>query len=346
MLDEIKFAIDGTQIKANKGDTILKAALKHGIYIPHLCDHPDLEPFGGCRLCMVEIKGKGLSISCKVPVEEGLEIITESPEVNKVRRIAAELLIASHHVDCLECARNTDCKLQDVASYIGIEEGRLKRLKRVIKDLPIDDSNPFFIRDLNKCVLCGICIRTCGEILNVGAIDFAFRGTGTLVATVGGKPILQSRCVSCGECVARCPVGALVPKNAERPTREVSTVCTYCGVGCGIKLGVRGGRIVRVRGDVNSPANRGNLCVKGRFGYDFVNHPDRLTSPLIKRNGAFVEATFEEALDLVASKLTDYKGDQFATFASARITTEDNYVVQKFTRAVMGTNNLDHCARL
>lgn len=346
MMDKVAFTIDGLKINANREDTILKAALQNGIYIPHLCYHPDLNPFGGCRLCVVEIKGKGLTISCKAPVEEGLAVITESEEITKVRRIAAELLIANHYVDCLECGKNTKCKLQSIAAYIGITEGRLQRLKRVTRTLPLDDSNPFFIRDHNKCVLCGICVRTCDEIQGINAIDFAFRGYATKISTLSDKPIIESKCESCGECVTRCPVGALLPKNAQRPTREVKTICSYCGVGCGIYLGVRGGVVVNVRGDTDNPVNKGKLCVKGRFGYDFINHPERLTSPLIKRDGEFVKATWEEALNLISAKWSNYKGDQFAVVSSARCTNEDNYVIQKFTRAVMGTNNIDHCARL
>lgn len=345
-MDKITFTINGLKIEANRGDTILKAALERGIYIPHLCYHPDLKPFGGCRLCMVEIEGRGLTISCKAPVEEGIKVITESPDINKVRRVAAELLIVNHYADCLQCVKNTECKLQTIAAYIGIEEERLQRLKRATRTLPIDDSNPFFIRDPNRCVLCGICVRTCEEIQGVSAIDFAFRGYETKVSTLKDKSIVESKCESCGECVVRCPVGALTPKNMQKPAREVKSVCPYCGCGCGIYLGVRGSKIVSVRGDTDSPVNKGNLCVKGRFGYEFVNHPDRLTSPLIRRNGEFVETTWEEALDFIAGKLADYKGDQFAFISSAKCTNEENYLFQKFTRAVMGTNNIDHCARL
>lgn len=345
-MEKVVFTIDGLQVTANPGDTILKAALEHGIYIPHLCYHPDLEPFGGCRLCMVEIKGRGLTISCKAPVEEGIVVRTESPEIHKVRRVATELLIANHDANCLECARNTDCTLQTIVAYIGIEEGRLQRLKRVTRTLPLDDSNPFFYRDPNKCVLCGICVRTCEEIQGVSAINFAFRGLATTIATFGNKPLAESRCESCGECVVRCPVGALVPKNVQKPAREVKSICPYCGCGCGIYLGVRGNRIVSVRGDPDSPASQGHLCVKGRFGDEFVHHPERLTSPLIRRNGAFVQVTWEEALDFIAARLAEYKGDQFALIASAKCTSEENYLLQKFTRAVMGTNNIDHCARL
>jgi formate dehydrogenase alpha subunit len=344
-MDSITITIDGLKITANKGMTVLQAALDNGIYVPHLCHHKDLDPVGICRVCMVDIDGK-MVISCKTKAREGMVVKTESPEVDKVRRVAVELLIANHPMNCLSCVKDTDCQLQRIANYVGIDEKRMELFRRTTRTLPIDTSNPFFDRDLNKCVLCGICIRTCEEIQGVSAIDYALRGLSTTVATLGNKPLAESNCESCGECLVRCPVGALTPKNYERPAREVKSVCTYCGVGCGLYLGMRGDRIVGIRGDADSPVNKGSLCVKGRFGYHFVNHPDRLTTPLIKKDGAFVEATWDEALGLVASKLDQYKGDQFAAISSAKCTNEDNYVLQKFTRVVMGTNSIDHCARL
>jgi len=234
-----------------------------------------------------------------------------------------------------------------VAAYIGIDEERLGRLRQVPRNFPVDDSNPFFIRDLNKCILCGICIRTCDEILGVGAIDFAFRGHDTKVSAMKDRPILESDCVSCGECVVRCPVGALIPRTTQRPAREVRSICCYCGCGCGIKLGIRGNTIVGVRGDEDSPASKGRLCVKGRFGIaGFVHHPERLTTPLIRRDGGLEEASWDEALDLVASRLKGYTPNEVAFIASAKCTNEENYVMQKFARAVLGTNSVDHCARL
>ena len=345
-MKQVTFTIDGLEVAAAEGKTILEAALENGIYIPHLCHDPDLKPVGVCRLCMVEIAGRGLTISCKTPVEAGLTVRTETSEIDTIRKVALELLIVNHDADCLSCARNTQCKLQEVANYVGVDEEELKKLRRPTGRRPIDDSNPFFYRDPNRCILCGICVRACDEIRGVGAIDYGFRGYATTIATFGNKPLVESRCESCGECVAHCPVGALVPKNAQRPTREVKTVCTYCGVGCGLYLGVKGEAVVDVRGDRDNPVNRGSLCVKGRFGYTFVNHPERLTAPLIRRDGKLVEATWDEALDLVAAKLAQYKGEQFGALTSARCTNEENYLLQKFTRAVMGTQNIDHCARL
>ena len=348
-MGKVIFTIDGQEITAARGTTVLDAALENGIYIPHLCHHPDLEPAGVCRLCMVEIGGR-LTLSCRVPVEQGLVVSTESPVVAQVRRVALELVLINHPPDCLTCARNNDCKLQEAAAYIGVDTDRMGRLRRTDKTVPIDSSNPFFDFDHDKCVLCGICVRTCDELQNIGALDFAFRGFDTKIGTFADKPIVESRCVSCGECVVRCPVGALTAKEFQPPAREVKTICTYCGVGCGIYLGVRGNKIVHVRGNPDSPVNRGSLCVKGRFGSGFVHSPDRLTKPLIKRNGTFEEATWDEALDTVARRLGEIKSESgseaLATLSSAKCTNEEDYILQKFTRAVLGTNNIDHCARL
>jgi formate dehydrogenase alpha subunit len=345
-VDRLTLTIDGVEIQADPGTTLLEAALGAGIYIPHLCYHPDLRPAGVCRLCMVEIAGRGLAIACRTPVEQGLSVRTESPEVNKVRRTAVELLIVNHHGECLACDRNNHCELQRIAAYVGIDERRLARLRRATRTVAPDDSNPFIRRDPDKCVLCGICARTCEELQGVGAVDFAYRGYNTTISTFANLPMIESRCESCGECVVRCPVGALTPKTFQQPSREVKTVCPYCGVGCGMFLGVRGNRIVSVRGDRENPVNRGSLCVKGRFGHEFVHHPDRLTTPLIQKDGTLVAATWDEALALVAAKLAQYQGEQSAAISSAKCTNEENYLVQKLARAVMHTNHIDHCARL
>jgi len=345
-MTEITLTIDGRRITARPGMTILEAALAHGIYIPHLCHHPDLEPAGICRLCLVDVEGRGQTLSCRVPVEEGMVIRSDSPAIDATRRIAVELLILNHHGECLVCAKNERCKLREVAAHVGVDHERLARMRRPAPTNEIDDSNPFFTLNHDKCILCGICIRACDEIVGVAALDFAFRGYRTRVSTFGRRPIVESRCESCGECVVRCPVGALAPKKAVPPTREVKTTCPYCGTGCGIYLGVRGDRVVSARGDVGSPVNHGRLCVKGRFGHDFLHHPDRLTKPLVRKKGSLVETTWDEALDLVAERLSAYRGDSFMAMASARVTNEENYVIQKFARQVMQTNNVDHCARL
>jgi formate dehydrogenase alpha subunit len=343
--NEITLKIDGLEVNAEKGSTILETALSNNIYIPNLCYYPGLEPWGSCRLCMVENDDGRLVTACETLVQDGMNIVTENNRINRVRKLSAELLIANHEVDCLTCRKNDDCKLQEVSSYLGINREDLGSLRRQINNISIDDSNPFFDRDLKKCILCGICVRTCNELLGVKSIDFGFRGYETKITTFGDRPLIDSSCVSCGECVVACPVGALVPKNALKPAREVKTVCPFCGVGCNINLGVRGNQVVSAEGDIENSVNKGNLCVKGRYGFKFINHPNRLTKPLIKRNNMFEEVSWDEAMEYVAHKFSEIKSEEFAAISSARCLNEDNYAVQKFTRAVMGTNNVDNCAR-
>ncbi len=375
MTKHFAITINGVEVKAREGMTILDAARSAGFFIPTLCYCPGLTSEGACRICLVRIeKKKKLHPACRTPVEEGMAVITDDAEIDQVRRVTLELILSDHDFNCLFCPKSGTCRLQALVNRIGYDEKRLNRLNRVAKDLPVDTSNPFFDFNPNKCVQCGICIRTCREIVGVDAIDMAYRGYGLKVATFGDEPFKESVCVSCGECVERCPVGALISKNTQYPTREVKTTCVYCGVGCGLYLGVRGGTIVKARGDHSNPVNRGELCVRGRFGYHFVHSPDRLslplvraydplertlrgtgavaeagklvTKPLIKQKGEFVEVSWEQAIKYVASTLVHYKGDQFAALSSAKCTNEENYLFQKFVRAVMGTNNIDHCARL
>jgi formate dehydrogenase alpha subunit len=360
----IALTIDGREVITRSGATVLEAALYAEIYIPTLCHDPALKPFGACRLCLVEIEGmRGLVTACTTPAAAGMVVHTDTPRVNQTRRITMELVIANHHGECLICSKNQDCSLQSVAGYLGIDQNHFTRLRKTTRVLPVDTSHPAIDRDPNKCVLCGKCVRACREIAGSGAIDIAFRGFDAKIATFGDRPLVQSVCESCGDCVARCPTGALVAKHARQATRQVRTICPYCGVGCGIYLGVRGNEIVSVQGDMESPVNRGGLCVKGRFGADFVGHPDRLTVPLIRRQGIardcqaeadlaeiFREATWDEALGLVADKLLQikqaYGPNSMGVLSSAKFTNEENYAVQKFARAVLGTNNIDHCARL
>jgi len=363
-IDVVRLTINGHQVIAKKGVTVLEAALSSGIYIPTLCYDADLKPYGGCRLCVVEIEGmRGLISSCTTPATDSMVVYTDTPKVDQSRRITMELIGANHNGDCLACAKNQDCELLKIARYLGIEQEHIDRLRKSVQLLPVDTSHPAFIRDLNKCILCAKCVRACQEIVCHDAIDIAFRGNSARIATFGDKPIVESICKSCGECVTRCPTGALVPKWEKPPTEEVKTICPYCGVGCSIYLGVRDNKIVSVRGDPEGPANKGSLCVKGRWGYDFVSHPERLTTPLIRiasvprgaeQNGEvseiFRKASWDEALELVASKLLELEqacgADSIAALSSAKCTNEDNYVMQKFVRAVLGTNNVDHCARL
>ncbi len=374
-MNDLSLTINGIEVQAREGMTILEAAQGSGIYIPTLCHCPGLTPEGACRICLVKVeKKKKLHPACRTPVEPGMVVVTDDAEIENVRRVTLELFLSDHDFNCLLCPKSGACRLQELVNRIGFDEQRLNRLNRVARNLPLDTSNPFFDFNPNKCVHCGICIRTCREIVGVDAIDMAYRGYDLKVSTFGNKPFKDSVCVSCGECVERCPVGALIPKRIEYPTREVRTICAYCGVGCGLRLGVRAHTIVGVRGDETNPVNHGELCVRGRFGYKFVHSPERLsaplvraydplerqahgidemevqgkpvTTPLVKLRGEFVEVAWDQAIKYVASTLHYYKGDQFAGISSAKCTNEENYVFQKFVRAVMETNNVDHCARL
>lgn len=346
-MQKVNITIDGVSIEAASSRTILEAALENNIYIPNLCHHTDLKPAGTCRMCLVEVNGNGKQvIACQTPVEEGMSVETDSQLIRSARQITLELLHVNHTQDCTNCNKNTNCQLQEVTSYVGVDEARLEQMRRSRPHIEKDTSNPFFTLDHNRCILCGICVRTCNEVQGVDALQFGYRGYETVVSTFMNRPVKESVCESCGECVVRCPVGALLPKNGLKPTREVKTVCPYCGVGCGIYLGIRGETVVSVKGDRGSPVNQGRLCVKGRYGYNWINHSDRLKKPLIRKGDGFVEADWDEAFGLIAENFSKYSGDEFAAFASARCTNEDNYVIQKFTRAVMGTNNIDHCARL
>lgn len=346
MSDRFTLTIDGQTVTAEEGMSVLDVALENGIYIPHLCHHPDLAPEGACRMCGIEVDGGKMVMSCMTPARPDINVRTNSPDIELARNVTMELLIADHHMDCLACEAADDCELLRVAAYLGITPEQMADIRPLGRDLPIDGSNPFFQFDPNKCILCGICVRTCDDIVGLGALGYINRGFRTVVGTFGNKGFLDSICESCGECISRCPVGALVPKKPQMAAREVKTICAYCGVGCGLYLGVKGDQIVSVRADRESPSNQGSLCVKGRYGFNFVNHPDRLTRPLIKKDGEFEEASWEEALELIARKFQESKGEKFAALTSAKCTNEDNYLVQKFTRAVMGTNTIDHCARL
>lgn len=360
----VSLNINGKQIKAREGASILEAAREALIYIPTLCHDDDLAPYGACRLCVVDIEGfRNLVTSCTTKVNEGMVVNTNSEKVNESRKISMELIIANHQENCLSCQKNQDCDLQKIARYLGIDFERYNRLRKKTEVLPIDRSHPALELNPNKCILCARCVRACHEITCVGAIDLAFRGDDTRVAPFGNKEMVESTCESCGECISRCPTGALMARNEEQPSYSVKTICPYCGVGCSFYLGIRDNRVVSVRGDKESPVNKGGLCVKGRFGYDFINHTERLTKPLIRKDGVsknvdpeatvadmFREATWEEAIELVAENLSKIKKtngpDSIGFLSSAKFTNEENYVMQKFARAVVGTNNVDHCARL
>ena len=343
-VETIELTIDGKKVTGGHGDTVLEVARRNGIYLPTLCYHESLLPEGRCRLCLVDIDGfRAPATACTTKITGGMEVKTDTPMLQQIRRVTAELLLSDHPSDCLICAQNTACDLQKVAAYLGIDRIRYRKLREV---QPIDDSNPFFVRDPNKCVLCGRCVQTCWSLQGVGAIDFLARGYRTEVGTFGRQPIYASTCESCGECLVRCPTGAIARRDRRQAASTVKTTCPYCGTGCGMILGVRGREIVWVDGDPDSPVNRGKLCVKGRFGQGFVNSADRLTAPLIERNGVFEKVSWEEALDLVAGKFRQYQPHEIAVVGSSRASNEECYLVQKLARAVFGTNNVDNCARL
>jgi formate dehydrogenase alpha subunit len=351
-MSAVKLTIDGMPVEVAPGTTILEAARKLEIDIPTFCHDPELTRNGACRMCVVEVeKARALVASCCTPVAPDMVVHTDSARVRTARQTILRLILANHPLECITCEKTGDCRLQDYCYRYGVSESGFQG---ETKDLPLDDTNPFFIRDMNKCILCGICVGKCQEINGAGAIDFTRRGFVTNVSPPFGDPIENSSCVFCGMCVDACPVGALVPEagvGKGRPweIEKVKTICPYCGTGCSVYLHVKDGKIIGASPDAESPVNRGHLCAKGRFGWDFVHSEERLTRPLIRRNGVFVEAGWDEALDLVASRLKEsiarYGPDAFMGLSSAKTSNEDNYLFQKLVRH-LGTNNVDHCARL
>lgn len=347
---KVRLTIDGRAVDVPSGLTILQAANIVGINIPHLCYHPALSPAGICRLCLVESDGRLLT-SCYHQVQDGMEILTNTERLRRLRRINLELILSDHPQDCLTCERNGSCELQRYAYEYSIERNRFVGPDHTRRSFPVREDNPFLRYEPEKCILCGRCVRVCEEVQGRSVLDFAFRGFSTRITTGLEKPLTEANCELCGQCLAVCPTGALTEKDRRFQGREwelhkVSTVCPFCGCGCPIVLHVRNDRIVRVSGGYEGF----RLCVKGRFGLSFVHRPDRLKVPLIRENGGFREASWDEALDLVAFRLLaikqKYGPDSIAGLSSAKCTNEENYLFQKFMRAVIGTNNVDHCARL
>ncbi len=344
--------IDGVRVEFEPGETILEAARRNRVIIPTLCHVRGLEATGACRVCVVEVKGaRSLVASCSAPAAPGTEVMTTSPRVLKARKVYIELLLASGHHYCATCEASGDCRLQDLAYEYRVEN---IRFPESATPYPLEE-NDLILRDFSRCVMCGRCVQVCNEVQVNQAISFGYRGVHSKIVTAGDLPYSNSDCVFCGECVQSCPVGALTasPSRFEgKPwqVRKIRTTCPYCGVGCQMQLHVKNKRVVKVTGVDNAGPNYGSLCVKGRFGYDFIDDPGRLKNPLVRENGGFREATWDEALDLVARRLQMVKNqagpDAVGVLASARITNEENYITQKFARAAIGTNNIDHCARL
>lgn len=348
----MEITINGKICEAEKGQTILEAASANGFKIPTLCHLPELAPTGACRVCLVEVEGApSLVPACSAPVSERMSIKTDSERVLSARRFVVELLVSCHPLDCMTCQKAGDCVLQDLAYDLGVQVGKLDGERH---KYDIDSSNPFIVRDYNKCILCQKCVRVCAEVQEINAIKMINRGFDTRVSTAFESTLQDSNCVFCGQCVQVCPVGALTERKSTGlgrswETQKTRTTCPYCGVGCQIYLHTKGEQIVRATAVEGASPNKGRLCVKGRFAYDFIYSEDRLTAPLIRENGDFRKASWDEALDLVATKfkqiIAESGPDAIAGVSCARSINEDSYQMQKLFRAVIGTNNIDHCAR-
>lgn len=351
----VSLFIDGKKVEAESSQTILQAAQKMGAHIPTLCHDTRLAPSGACRMCVVEVEGaRSLVASCATPVSEGMKVSTCSESVLRARKLNLELIWSGHPNDCLTCDKAGECQLQKLMYEYDVKTSRFAEQNP--PSTP-DSPNPAIFRDMNKCILCGKCVRICDEVQNQHIWAFSNRGMQTSIATAFERPLKDAGCVFCGHCVSVCPVGALMDKPAINKgrsweTKKVRTVCCYCGVGCSLVLHVRQGDIMKVTADVHSPPNYGSLCVKGRYGFEFYRSHDRLKSPLIRDriDEPFREASWEETISLVAKKLTEikqkYGPDAFGCLSSSRGTNEENYLAQKFARTVMGTNNMDNCARV
>ncbi len=351
-MGDITFSLDGRTVPFKSGQSILDAARDNGVHIPTLCYLKGVAPSGACRICLVEVKGaRTLMASCSTPVTPGMEVLTNTARIHTARKLSIELLLSAGRHDCLLCESSGNCGLQDLAYLYQVDGSRFPK-----KDdfYPTDDLNPFIVRDFSRCILCGRCVQACNQLVVNQAISLGYRGKDSKVVTGGDKPYIDSDCVFCGQCVEVCPTGALKEKKTKGlgrswETEKIRTTCPYCGVGCQMWLHVKDGRIVKVTAVEDALPNNGRLCVKGRFGYDFLYSEERLKTPLIRENGQFREASWDEALDLVASKFKEviekHGPDAIAGVSCARSINEDSYQMQKLFRAVFKTNNIDHCAR-
>jgi predicted molibdopterin-dependent oxidoreductase YjgC len=352
-MSEIQLNIDGLEVKAKEGMTIFEAGKKAGIKIPHLCYWEGLTPTTACRLCVVEVEGARTPVaSCAYPVANKMVVRTNTQRIMDARRLVIEFLLSDHPYDCMTCEKSGSCLLEKYAYAYGI---RQPRFQGEIHHYPIRAANPFFERDYNKCILCGRCVTVCHEVQYCEAVDQTHRGFHTKIATPFDRSMQETPCVFCGNCVSVCPVGALSEKAGRFQGRDwelkkVQTICPYCGVGCTVVLNVKDDQVIKVTSDKDRGINRGWTCVKGRFGLDYIHHPDRLTEPLIKENGTFRRAPWEDALNAVAEGLKRVKAEHgpeaIGVLLSAKCTNEENYLLQKMARAGLGTNNVDHCARL
>lgn len=347
----ITVTINGKEIKLEKPVTILEAAKTHGIKIPHFCSHPLLEKWGGCRMCLVEVeKIPKLQASCTLYVTDGMVIRTESDEISKVRKAMLEFLLINHPLDCPYCDKAGECALQDLTIRYGAAAGRFEEGKR---KHPESFDDPLIVRNMERCISCTRCVRMCDKVQGASAISMVNRSSKTFVEPFSGE---RYNCEYCGGCITVCPVGAMMSRlhrHAYRPWQieeEVKTVCPYCGVGCSMVLQTRSNNIIRAIPRPEVGINKGILCAKGYFGYGYIQVGERLTLPLIRRDGKLQESTWDEALTAVANRLTDIKerfgGESIGGVASARCTNEENYAFQKLMRAGLGSNNIDSISRM
>ncbi|MGL4988840.1 MAG: molybdopterin-dependent oxidoreductase [Cetobacterium sp.] len=343
-------------IKVNKKmydfveDTLLLDFLRSlDIAVPNLCHDDRLSHSDGeCGICVVEVDGE-LQKACQTKLKDNVVIKTHSEKVLERRKKVLEKTIETHALDCLGCKKSGECKLQDYCYEYGVHQS----VNSFKEELPLDNSNPFFTINPNKCIGCGKCAEVCKNLQGSSILEVKDYNGRKHVTPKEDSKINNTKCMSCGNCLSVCPVGALLPKEKESfrvwETKEVRTTCSYCGVGCQIDFSVKNNKIVDAK-PANIVPNDGLLCVKGKFGYKFVDHPDRINTPLIRKNGKLEPATWEETYSLIGSKMLElkekYGADTFGGLTSARCTNEDNYIFQKLFRAVIGTNNVDHCARL
>lgn len=347
--------IDGVSVTVPEGTSIMHAAQLGGVTVPKLCATDSLEPFGSCRLCLVEIEGRrGYPASCTTPVAEGIKVKTQTSKLADVRRGVMELYISDHPLDCLTCAANGDCELQDMAGAVGLREVRYGYEGENHLDSVKDESNPYFTFDPSKCIVCSRCVRACEETQGTFALTIEGRGFGSKVSA-GNKDFMDSECVSCGACVQACPTATLMEKTvieAGTPEHKVTTTCAYCGVGCSFDAEMKGEEVVRMTPNKDGGANHGHSCVKGRFAWGYATHQDRITTPMIRKSihDPWQTVSWDEAINYAASEITriqaKYGKDSVGGITSSRCTNEEVYVTQKLVRAVFGSNNVDTCARV
>ncbi|MEU1599080.1 formate dehydrogenase subunit alpha [Streptomyces sp. NPDC005708] len=352
----VSVEVDGLPVTVPEGTSVMRAAALAGVEIPKLCATDSLEPFGSCRLCVVEIDGRrGTPASCTTPVADGMKVRTQTPKVEKLRQGVMELYISDHPLDCLTCPANGDCELQDMAGVVGLRQVRYGYEGANHLDAEKDTSNPYFDFDASKCIVCSRCVRACGEVQGTFALTIEGRGFDSKVSPGTGETFMDSECVSCGACVQACPTSTLQERSVVElgmPTRSVVTTCAYCGVGCSFKAELRGDELVRMVPYKDGGANEGHSCVKGRFAFGYATHPDRKLRPMVrdKITDPWREVEWDEAIGTVARRMREiqerYGSGSIGAISSSRCTNEEVYVVQKMVRAAFGNNNVDTCARV